>query len=142
MFDRLPLRMSGRTTIPDCSGVMTASMSSDWRGLLARMTATDRGRVSLRKSFARDLAPNETGLWLTLGPDERGSTRSIRTNWSCETLLRNSTNRGRENDWIAPSGCSLGGRTEVLCSLLSGEEGYRRREACCLGRFGILSSSS
>ena len=106
------------------------------------MTAMDRGRVSLRKSFARELTPNETGRWLTPGPDERGFIRSIRTNWSCATLLLNSTNRGRECDWIAPSGCSLGGRTEILCSLLIGEEGYRRCEACCLGRFGIMSSSS
>ena len=102
----------------------------------------DSGRISLCESFDKGLSSNERGRWRDVGPEERGVMVSTRTNRSGETLLRNSAVRGREFDWKAPSGSNLGGSVESLCPVLNCEEGDRRCDACRLGRFGTINSTS
>ncbi len=142
--------MSGPTTLPDCRGVMTATMPFDWRRFLARMrsspswlfeSAMDRGRAPLCKSFGRGPWTNEPDRWRNMESYGHGVMVSTTTTRSCETFARNSTVRGREYDWTAPNGSNLGGREERLCPVIDCEEGDRR-EVCCLGRLGTTSSSS
>lgn len=143
--------MSGWTIMPDCSGeddsghavrlTKTFGMNEEGTELAGRASAVVEGCIPLRKSFGRALSLTQEGRWRTLWTFERGVMVCTRTNRSCETLLRNATIRGCEYDSTALIGWSPGGRTEILCPIPSREEGDRRCEACCLGRFGMANSS-